>query len=140
MGAYRDAQHMIEILSTLAERARTSDAARGLREAGLVVAFVYHNPDLTVLMDGRTPTADGSYMTMSFDTLEPKPDVIFEQSADVGHQFWQGKLNVPGALARGQVKARGAIARALKLLPLLPELYETYRQVLRERGEEALLG
>ncbi|BAS28163.1 hypothetical protein [Limnochorda pilosa] len=140
MGAYRDAQHLIDILSTLAERAKRSDAARGLREAGLVVAFVYHNPDVTVLMDGRTPTPDGSYMTMSFDTLGPKPDVTFEQSADVGHQFWQGKLNVPAALARGQVKARGAIAKALKLLPLLPALYETYREVLRERGEEAMLG
>lgn len=140
MPVYRDAQHLISILSALAERATSSEAARGLRDAELVVAFVYRNPDVTVLMDGRTPTTDGSFMTMRFGSLEPPPDVTFESSADVGHAFWQGKLNVPLALARGQVKARGAIARALKLLPLLPPLYQMYREVLEARGEGALLG
>lgn len=140
MPVYRDAQHLIDILTALAEKARFSEAARGLRDAQLVVAFVYRNPDVTVLMDGRTPTTDGSYMTMKFNVLDPPPDVTFESPADVGHTFWQGKLNVPAALARGQVKARGAIARALKLLPLLPPLYQMYREVLEARGEGALLG
>lgn len=140
MPVYRDAQHLIDILGALAERAKFSEAAKGLRDAGLVVAFVYKNPDVTVLMDGRTPTSDGSFMTMKFDSLEPAPDVTFESPADVGHTFWQGKLNVPVALARGQVKAKGAIARALKLLPLLPPLYQMYREVLEARGEGAMLG
>jgi len=137
---FRDAQHLKEVMAALAERARFSDAARGLRDAQLVVAFVYRNPDLTVVMDGRTPTTDGSHMTVRFDSLEPPPDVTFESPADVGHTFWQGKLNVPMALARGQVKARGAIARALKLLPLLPPLYQMYREVLVARGEGDLLS
>lgn len=139
MATFRDAEQAKEILGTVAERAKFGQAARELRDAGLVVAFVYRNPDLTILMDGRTPTEDGSYMTLRFDTLEPAPDVTFESSGEVGNRFWQGRLNVPQALARGQVKARGSINRALRLLPILPDLYETYRQVVREKGAEELL-
>ncbi|MDI3298101.1 MAG: hypothetical protein QJR08_02910 [Bacillota bacterium] len=139
MPTFRDAEQAKEILGAVAERAKFGEAAKGLRDAGLIVAFVYHNPELTILMDGRTPTADGSYMTLAFDTLEPAPDVTFESSGEVGNRFWQGRLDVPMALARGQVKARGAINRALKLLPILPGLYELYKQVVREKGAEELL-
>ncbi|MBX5465342.1 MAG: hypothetical protein IRZ26_07305 [Clostridia bacterium] len=139
MPTFRDAEQARAILGAVAERARFGEAARGLREAELVVAFVYHDPELTVLMDGRTPAPDGAYMRVAFDTLEPAPDVVFESSGEVGNRFWQGRLDVPMALARGQVKARGPINRALKLLPILPGLYETYREVVREMGAGELL-
>jgi hypothetical protein len=139
MPSFRDAQQAKEVIGAVGERARFGEAAKGLRDAGLVVAFVYHNPELTILMDGRSPTPDGAYMTMTFDTLEPTPDVIFESSGEVGNRFWQGRLDVPMALARGQVKAKGSINRALRLLPILPGLYELYREVVREKGAEELL-
>ena len=93
-----------------------------------------------MLMDGRSPTTDGSFMTVTWGTLDPTPDTTFELMADVGHQFWKGKLNVPIALARGQIKAKGSITKAMKLLPLLPPLYSAYHAVLAARGETALLG
>lgn len=139
MPTFRSAEQAKEIIREVVERAKFGQAAKGLRDAGLIVAFVYHNPDLAFLVDGRSPTADGSYMTLKFDELEPAPDVTFESSGEVGNRFWQGRLNVPMALARGQVKAKGAINRALKLLPILPGLFETYKEVLREKGAEELL-
>lgn len=140
MAVYRDAQHMREILSETIERIKDTDAAIGLQKTKLVVAFVYRNPYLAVILDGRTPDPSGAPVSYRFDDAESKPDVTFELAADVGHQFWMGKVNVPMALARGQIKARGAIASALKLIPLLPPLYKAYQEVLHERGETALLG
>ncbi len=134
MAAYRDRDEMVEIFGILGNRAASSQAAKTLNEAGMVVSFVYHNPDLVLTMDGRTPEAGDPPMRMLFDATEPKPDVTFECSADVGHQFWSGKLDVPQALGRGIVKARGSIAKALKLLPMMPPLYEAYRELMSERG------
>jgi len=140
MGIYRDATQMQEILQGVFERAMESEAARGLRAAGLIVAFVYRNPELTVLMDGRSPSPEGQPITVKFNDLTPAPDVAFELAADVGHQFWKGKLNVPIAMARGQIKAKGQIPKALKLLPLLPPLYKAYTETLTARGETDLLN
>ena len=38
--------------------------------------------------------------------------------ADTAHRFWLGKVNVTVALARGQMKAKGPVAKILKLVPL----------------------
>ena len=134
MPIYQSADEFIDVLTDVAERVKRSDAAKSLHDVGLVVSFVYHRPDFVVLMDGRTPTTDGSYMSMTFHHDIPPSDVSFESSADVGHQFWSGNMDVPNALARGQVKAKGAITRALKLIPLLPPLYDTYNQVRVGKG------
>ncbi len=137
MAAYRDRDEMVEIFGILAERAASSQAAKALHDAGMVVSFVYHNPDLVLTMDGLTPGDGEPPMVMRFDAREPAPDVSFECSADVGHQFWTGKLDVPQALGRGIVKAKGSIAKALKLLPMMPPLYEAYRNLMDERGGQA---
>lgn len=139
MGVYRDADHMMAILADVFERTKETEAARGLRQIQMIVAYIYHNPEVTVLMDGRSPAPEGESITVKFNDLNPAPDVSFELSADVGHQFWKGKLNVPIALARGQIKAKGQITKALKLLPLLPPLYQAYRETLTARGETDLL-
>ncbi|MFZ5824130.1 MAG: hypothetical protein ACOY94_07370 [Bacillota bacterium] len=139
MAVYRDAAHMKAILEGVFERAQQTEVTRGLRQSQMIVAFIYHNPEVTVLMDGRSPAPEGEPIIVKFDDLTPAPDVSFELAADVGHQFWKGKLNVPMALARGQIKAKGQITKALKLLPLLPPLYQAYRDVLNERGETDLL-
>ncbi len=141
MAAYRDRDEMVEIFGILGERAAASRAAVALHDAGMVVSFVYHNPDLVLTMDGLTPGDDENPMVMRFDAQEPAPDVTFECSADVGHQFWSGKLDVPQALGRGIVKARGSIAKALKLLPMMPPLYEAYRGLMEERqGQAGTIG
>ena len=37
--------------------------------------------------------------------------------ADTAHRFWLGRVNVTVALARGQIKAKGPVAKILKLVP-----------------------
>ncbi len=53
--------------------------------------------------------------------------------ADTAHKFWLGKVNVTVALARGQMKAKGPVAKILKLVPLVKPVFPRYRAML-ERG------
>ncbi len=110
----------------LARRAG-GDADAALTKAGLAVAFVHHDPELTLLLDGR-----GGEVTARWDTLEPAPDLIFEMTGDAINHFWSGKLNVMHALSSGELKARGNLLRGLALLPGLSGTQAAYREALEE--------
>ena len=43
------------------------------------------------------------------------------------------------ALARGQMKAKGPVAKILKLLPLTKGVFPRYKQQLRDAGREDLI-
>ena len=47
-----------------------------------------------------------------------EPEVVMSMEADTAHRFWLGQVNVTTALARGQIKASGPVAKILKLVPL----------------------
>lgn len=133
MPIFANTQEMEDVLRAVLERGQDTETAHGLVKAGLTVAFVYTNPEVRLVMDGKNPP-DGQTIGFYFGEDAPQPDVTFSLNADVGHRFWAGNLNVPQALARGQIKATGSIAKALKLLPLMPPLYALYREVMTEQG------
>jgi putative sterol carrier protein len=65
--------------------------------------------------------------------------VIMSMAADTAHRFWLGKVNVTVALARGQIKAKGPVAKILKLVPLMKPVFPRYEQMLEEAGRKDLL-
>jgi putative sterol carrier protein len=67
------------------------------------------------------------------------PEVIMSMEADTAHRFWLGKVNITLALARGQIKAKGPVAKILKLVPLVKPVFPRYQQMLQEAGREDLL-
>ncbi|HET7522304.1 MAG TPA: hypothetical protein VFJ73_03160, partial [Bacillales bacterium] len=69
-----------------------------------------------------------------------RPELVFEQTADVGHRFWLGKLDLQQALARQQITARGPLAKALRMMPQLEKIYPAYREYLEELGRRDLLA
>jgi len=68
-----------------------------------------------------------------------KPDVEMKMKSEVANKFFQGKENVPVAVARGRIKTKGSMAKALKLIPLTKPVYPKYRRMLEEEGYEHLL-
>ena len=52
--------------------------------------------------------------------------------------FWLGKVNVTVALARGQIKAKGPVAKILKLVPLVKPVFPRYKQQLEQQGRTDL--
>ena len=66
--------------------------------------------------------------------------VDLEMSADNAHKFWLGKLNVPLAIAKRDIKVHGSVQKVLKLAPLMQPLHEKYHQILKDAGLEEMIG
>ena len=60
--------------------------------------------------------------------------------AFTAHLFWMEKLNLMSAITRGQIKAKGPIPKAMRLLPMLKPFYKNYRIVLKDMGRDDLLN
>ena len=67
------------------------------------------------------------------------PEVTMSMKADVAHRFWLGKINVTMAIARGEIKPGGPVAKILKLVPLTKPVYPRYKAMLRRQGREDLI-
>jgi hypothetical protein len=58
---------------------------------------------------------------------------------DTARRFWLGNGNATVALARGQMKAKGPVAKILKLVPLVRPVFPRYRAILEQAGRQDLL-
>ncbi len=71
---------------------------------------------------------------VDFGETEMEPEVVMSMEADTAHRFWLGKVNVTTALARGQIKASGPVAKILKLVPLTSPSTRSTRPSSRPRA------
>ncbi|MGH8972480.1 MAG: hypothetical protein ACRD0C_04670 [Acidimicrobiia bacterium] len=90
----------------------------------------YTDPDSDMLVDC---TVDPPVVTMA--PGEAESEIELEMSADDGHQFWLGNLNMALALAKSRVKVKGPISKIMKLLPAMRPAFPKYKAFLAERGE-----
>jgi putative sterol carrier protein len=99
------------------------------------VQYDYREPDskITVrLQEGQPGDVD-------FGETEMDPEVVMSMEADTAHRFWLGKVNVTVALARGEIKASGPVAKILKLVPLAKPVFPRYKAQLEADGHEDLV-
>jgi hypothetical protein len=61
--------------------------------------------------------------------------------ADVAHEFWLGKVNVPIAILSGKIVSKGPTPQALALLPVVKPAYAIYPAVYQsiKNGEDKSL-
>jgi 2-oxoisovalerate dehydrogenase E1 component len=135
MPVFKTTDELYKVMGALFERLRsTPEIAEKLAAGDLVVRFHYRDPDGIATIDlTRTP------IEFEFGESDREADVRMTSSADVAHEFWLGRLNVPKAIATRKVVARGSVPKALKLLPAIKPAFEIYPQVLRELGYSHLL-
>jgi putative sterol carrier protein len=117
-----------------AELRQDEELASRFKVANTVIQFRYRHPDskITVrLMEGEEAQLD-------LGPTRLVPEVIMTMEADVAHRFWLGKVNVTIALARGQIKAAGPVAKVLGLVPLVRPVFSRYRARLERAGRHDL--
>jgi putative sterol carrier protein len=133
---FKDADEVYAYIGKLFEDLTTdAELAPKFRKANTVVQYQYREPESTItvkLIDGEDGQVD-----LGETSLEP--EVVMSMDADTAHRFWLGEVNVTVALARGQMKAKGPVAKILKLVPLTKPVFPRYRQMLEEAGREDLL-
>jgi putative sterol carrier protein len=133
---FKDADEVYQFIGRLFERlAQDDELGPKFRKANTIVQYQYRNPDsrITVnLMEGEDGRVD-------LGDTDMEPEVVMTMDADTAHKFWLGKVNVTVALARGQMKAKGPVAKILKLVPLVKPVFPRYRKMLEEAGRQDLL-
>ena len=136
MAYFKDADEVYEFIGGLFEDlAEDEDLGPKFRKANTIVQYRYTNPDsqITVKM------LDGEDGQVDLGESQLEPEVVMSMEADTAHKFWLGKVNVTVALARGQMKAKGPVAKILKLVPLVKPVFPRYRTMLEEKGRQDLV-
>ena len=136
MAYFKDAG---EVYATIGQLFRDlkddEELAPKFRKANTIVQYQYREPEsrITVkLIEGEDGQVD-------FGDTVLEPEVVMTMDADTAHRFWLGQVNVTVALARGQMKAKGPVAKILKLVPLVKPVFPLYRKQLEEAGRRDLL-
>jgi hypothetical protein len=134
---FRDAQDVYDTIGRLfLELAEDEELGPKFRRANTIVRYEHHDPDspITVRLKEDQP-AD-----VDFGETEMEPEVVMSMEADTAHLFWLGRVNVTVALARGQIKASGPVAKILKLVPLTKPVFPRYKAQLEAQGRDDLLN
>lgn len=131
MPYFKDAEHVYATIGKLfVELAEDEEMAEKFRKANTIVQYRYRKPDSTItvrLQEGQPGDVD-------FGETEMEPEVEMAMDADTAHRFWLGTVNVTVALARGQIKAKGPVAKILKLVPLTKPVFPRYKAQLEADG------
>lgn len=103
-----------------------------LKDTGIVLKTVYSDPPAVILID----TVNG---VVTEGDADSPATAQMSMAADVGNAYWQGKVNLPLAMAKSKVKVQGNVASLLKLSPLGKKLYPLYIEKLRADGRDDLV-
>lgn len=102
-----------------------------LTGTGLVLRVVTTDPSAVLTIDcGSAHVGLGDLGT---------PDATMTMSSADANAFWQGKLNLPVAMARKKILVDGRMGALLKLVPQTKPLFATYLSLLERDGRTDLL-
>jgi putative sterol carrier protein len=131
---FRDIADAKQILGGVFESAfEHEELGPRLVASGLVVKFDFSEPDLELIIDMANKSVH------SAGTTDLKPSAVMAMSCNTANSFWQGKVVLPIAMSRGQIKAEGNVGSLLKLAPITKKMYPIYTQNLQAAGRDDLL-
>ena len=137
MPYFNDAQEVYETIGKLfADIAEDPELGPKFRKANTILQYDYREPDSTITLRLQE---DGP-ADVDFGDTDMEPEVTMSMKADVAHRFWLGEVNVTMAIARGEIKPQGPVAKILKLVPLTKPLFPRYRAMLERQGRADLIS
>jgi hypothetical protein len=143
MAVFKDAKEMGEIMGGFFKNVSRLAAGgdpemkavyESLAKNGLIIKFVWKNPELTLTLDATTNPMDVLLNDSAREAV-----ATFSLNGDTAHEFWHGKVNLPKALTLKRIIAKGPIPKILKLLPTLHPLYAAYPRYLKDIGRGDLV-
>jgi hypothetical protein len=135
MPYFKDAEDVYAHLGRLFEDiVADEDLGQRFRGADTVIQIRMRRPDSQVTVKALAEED----LQVDFGVTQLRPEVVLAMDADTAHRFWLGKVNVTVALARGQISARGPVAKILKLVPLVDPVRGRYEARLHDAGRDDL--
>ena len=136
MGHFKDESDVYAFIGRLfQELAVDPELAPKFKKADTIVQYQMRDPESQITVYMR-PDEE---MRVDLGPSDLDAEVVMTMDADTAHGFWLGRVNVTVALARGQIKARGPVAKILRLVPLVKPSFPRYEQMLRDAGRTDLL-
>ena len=136
MPYFKDEQEVYDYIGKLfQDLVKDDELWAKFRRANTIVQYQFRNPESQITV--RMRENEDAQVDLGPSDLEP--EVLMTMEADTAHKFWLGKVNVTVALARGQMKAKGPVAKILKLVPLVRPVFPRYKQMLESAGRDDLM-
>ena len=124
------------IFTTMSE---DPDMGPKLRDADVPQRFEFPDVDMVMNVRAAREGEEGNLHWEWSDDVDWKPKVKMEMSSETANKYFQGKENVPMAIARRRIKTGGDVKAALSLIPITKPVYASYREML-EREYPHLLA
>lgn len=109
------------------------DMGPRLRDADVPQRFDFD--DVGLVLNARA-TREGEAGNLHWEWGEDadwEPKVRMTMSSETAIRYFQGKENVPIAIARRRIKTGGDVKAALALIPITKPVYSQFRAVVEER-------
>jgi hypothetical protein len=136
LGHFKDESDVYAFIGRLfQELAVDPELGPKFQQANTTVQYQMTDPQSQITVEMR-PERD---IRVDLGPSDLDPEVVMSLTADTAHGFWLGRVNITTALARGQVTARGPVAKILRLVPLVKPSFPRYEQILRDAGRTDLL-
>jgi putative sterol carrier protein len=136
MPYFKDEQEVYDYIGRLfQELAEDDELWPKFRRANTIVQYQFRNPESRITVRMR----ENEDAQVDLGSTDMDPEVVMTMDADTAHKFWLGNVNVTVALARGQMKAKGPVAKILKLVPLVKPVFPRYKKMLTEAGRNDLM-
>jgi putative sterol carrier protein len=133
MSVFTEAQQVYDTIGAfLAEIAKDPELGPKFTASNTSFHIHYTDPDSEMVMDC---TMDPPVVRCG---EAGDAEIQLAMSADDGHLFWLGRLNMTIALAKGKVKVTGPISKMMKLLPAMRPAFPKYKTFLEENGHAEL--
>jgi putative sterol carrier protein len=134
---FKDEQEVYAYIGKLfQDLAEDEELGPRFRKADTIVQYRYSNPDSQITVKMK----DGEEGRVDFGPTDMDPEIVMTMEADTAHKFWLGKVNVTMALAKGQMKAKGPVAKILKLVPLVKPVFPRYKEMLENEKRDDLVA
>ena len=133
MPGFRDEDELNRYVGGIFEVAmHDEETGPKLAETGLVLTMRCTHPDGVL-------TIDLSNKKVHQGAAGPEAGATMIMATETANAYWQGKVNLPFAMARGKIQVEGAMTKLLALAPLAKKLFPIYVERLRQDGRHDLI-
>jgi SCP-2 sterol transfer family len=106
------------------------DMGPRLRDADVPQRFEFEDLDLVVNVRAATPDEPTNLVWVWSDDVTWASTVQMKMSSETANRYFQGKENIPMAIARRRIKTGGDVKAALALMPITKPLFGHYRELV----------
>ncbi len=128
---FSSAEELREVMDRVFEiMSEDPDMGPKLRDADVPQRFEFQDLDAVVNVRAGQAGEDANLHWEWSDDVDWKPKVKMTMSSETANRYFQGKENVPLAIARRRIKAGGDVKAALSLIPITKPVYARYRALV----------